>query len=380
MVLVLSLLVGLTGGFALLGLPPVIDLLFNLYGLSYGGMSVLLSSLLWSHAAMQLPGGVILDRLGLRRSMALSLSLILIGSLLAALKPVFGLALAGRVVTGFGTGLSFIGTMKLIAYNFPARRVGIIQGFFGGLFSGGSILAFYFLPDLAALNWRWIFFAPALLAALCLVMLALARLAPENRGGFEPMPLRKIMGMPSVWAIAGLHAFSYGSVINLANWAASVMVETSGVTRADQFAWVGMLVLFISAISRFSGGFLLVWLDSLKLGLVTVGMIALAYLGLFFAPIPGWVVGLAAFICLVGSINFGALWAMATKLAPPESMGSVFGSINLLSNLGAVLFTVMLGSFKDVTGSFRPGFLPMAVGAALCVLVGAKVLTKTGKK
>ena len=248
--LILSLFTGLTGGFVLLGLPPVIDLLFDLYGVSYAGMSVLLSAVLWSHAAIQVPGGIVLDRLGVRRAMTLCLALMLAGSLLAAAKPVYSLALAGRILAGFGTGLSFITSMKLIATNFKPGRVGIIQGFYGGLFSGGSIFAFYFLPILVTHSWRWTFFVPAIMAAICLILLFITKLNPESNGGIKPLPLKKIVSMKQAWAIAGLHAMSYGAVIHLGNWTPSVIAEKAG-TGAMAFAWVGMLVLFISAVSRF---------------------------------------------------------------------------------------------------------------------------------
>jgi len=39
-----------------------------LYGVSYTQISVLMSALLWPHTIMQLPAGMIVDKLGVRRT------------------------------------------------------------------------------------------------------------------------------------------------------------------------------------------------------------------------------------------------------------------------------------------------------------------------
>ena len=379
LLLIFVMLIGLTGGFVLLGLPPVIDLLFDLYGVSYAGMSVLLSALLWSHAAVQVPGGIVIDRLGLRRSLVLCLIFMLAGSLLPALAPLYGIALIGRIVAGFGTGLSFIVCMKMVAVNFGPKKAGMIQGFYGGLFSGGSILAFYFLPSLVVYSWRLAFLGPAALVACCIVLVFFLKLKPEQPNGAPHLPVRKIAAMPQSWTIAALHAFSYGSVIMLGNWIPSVIAEMHHVTSAEGFAWVSMLVLFISGISRFGGGFLLIRFSALKLGLITVALVLIFYVGLFVVPQPGMVISLAVLICLFGSVNFGALWSLAARLSTAESMGVVFGFVNLLANLGAVLFTLMMGWTKDVAGSFTPGFLLMAVGSLLALFFGVRVLGRDSR-
>ena len=57
---------GLSLGFIFMNIPPALDRLMDLYGASYLRISILISTLSWSHALMQVPAGMIGDRLGIR--------------------------------------------------------------------------------------------------------------------------------------------------------------------------------------------------------------------------------------------------------------------------------------------------------------------------
>src|SRR5512134_2133319 len=105
-----AFLMGLLLGFIFLNIPPALDLLMALYGASYTQISILISALLWSHALMQIPAGLITDRLGLRRALVICLTFMAVGGLFPALAPSLEIAIAGRVLTGIGTGLAFIVT------------------------------------------------------------------------------------------------------------------------------------------------------------------------------------------------------------------------------------------------------------------------------
>jgi MFS family permease len=134
MEMIFSLLAGLCFGYVFLSVASALQPLMGLYEASYASMSVLLSALLWSHALMQVPGGMIADPLGLRRALWMSLVSIAVGNLSAAAFPNLHLAIAGRVLTGVGTGLGFVTIMKMIALHAPGGRVGMFQAFFGGSF------------------------------------------------------------------------------------------------------------------------------------------------------------------------------------------------------------------------------------------------------
>ena len=153
--------IGLDLGIATMNIPPAQDVLSGHYRIDYLGLSALISALFWSHALLQLPGGLLADRLGLRRSLGLGLSLAVAGNLGGALGGPLSCALFCRVVAGMGTGITYVAGLKLAALESSAGRAGVSQAYFGGSLALGSIVSFLLLPCLAALDWRWPYWLPA---------------------------------------------------------------------------------------------------------------------------------------------------------------------------------------------------------------------------
>jgi len=89
-------------------------------------------------------------------------------------------------------------------------------------------------------------------------------------------------------------------------------------------------------------------------------------------PLPMLVLALAA--AWVACVNFGSLFHLAASAVNAQALGSFFGFVNFIANLGAVLFTLVFGLAKDLTGAFHWGFAAMAICAALAIALGRGVL------
>jgi nitrate/nitrite transporter NarK len=89
---------------------------------------------------------------------------------------------------------------------------------------------------------------------------------------------------------------------------------------------------------------------------------------------PWIVLVLMVIIAWCSSTNFGALFYLAGRSAPKVAMATVFGFVNLLANLGAIIFTLSFGWVKEMSGSFSWGFGLVAILAFLGWLFGRKVL------
>jgi MFS family permease len=95
------------------------------------------------YAALQIPVGVLLDRIGSRRLIAAGALLMGIGQLVLATAHAVGLAVAGRVLVGAGDAMTFISVLRLIAVWFPPRRVPLLTQMTGILGQIGQIAAAY---------------------------------------------------------------------------------------------------------------------------------------------------------------------------------------------------------------------------------------------
>ncbi len=363
-------------GIVFLNIPPALDSLMALYAVSYTDISVLISALLWSHALMQIPAGIITDRIGLKKSFFASITFMGIGGLVSALVPSLTVALCGRVLAGIGTGLSFIVTMKLIALYAPGGRIGSFQAFFAGAFSLGSILAYVLIPYLVTLGWQGAYLAAVLPCLLLFGMLLPMEIESHASSRTRTPAIAPIFRIRLAWIIGLYHALSYGSILNLGNWVPTLLSDVLQGGGAAHYAWGGVLVMFISGMGRMAGGFILYRIRPAIMANGSILLILIFYSGLFLIQIPGIVLLLVALAAFSAAVNFGSLFHVASGAVKPESLGLLFGLVNLIANLGAVALTLVFGWAKDTSGTFSAGFVILAGMSLLALAVGYSAIRK----
>ena len=373
--LTFGLFMGIGLGFIFMNIPPALDRLMDLYGASYLRISILISTLFWSHALMQVPAGVIGDRLGIRPTLLIGLCFICIGNLVPILSPHLGPAIVGRAITGIGTGLSFVATMKLIALVAPSDRKGVFLGYYGSFFSLGGILAYILLPPLIKFHWEWTY-ATTVGINLLLVLWLWALRLQEVPQTAEPLPLLRVVRLREGWILGAYHALSWGAMINLGSWLPSLLADVWKGSAAVQFAWGGALVMLISGLGRLSGSFILLKLNPLRVANGSILILSLVLLCLFGIPYSGPTFGLALLAAWFASLNFGAFFDLASRSVSSDSLGSLVGFINFLANLSAMLLAILFGWLKDTVGSFSWAFLIMTVFGLSTYLAGRNSLKR----
>jgi len=149
---------------------PVLPLFGTVFRISGADAAWILTAYLLSAAVTTAIGGRLGDRFGKRRVLAGLLTVAGAGCALSGSAPVTaaGVMIAGRVLQGAAAAV-FPLAFAIIGEQLPARRipggnavVSAIYGIGGGL---GIILAG---PITQHLSWRWLFWIPLLLAAVCL--------------------------------------------------------------------------------------------------------------------------------------------------------------------------------------------------------------------
>jgi MFS family permease len=368
--IVFAILMGFNFGVTFMNIPPALGRLMAVYQVSYVQMSMVLGILFWSHALMQIPGGMVADRIGIRKTLLAGISFMCFGNLLPALLPSLELALTGRAITGIGTGLSFLTAMKMIALYAPAGRVGVYQAFIGGFFAFGTIFAYLLIPRLANSLWQSAYLIPGGISFFFLIFLKTLRFEPVSAASPRPVALGKIIRIRQGWILGFYHALSFGSVVTLGNWWPSLLSEIKSSPSAAQIAWGGGLLMLISGISRVSGGFLLFKFKPVRVANTSILILSAIFLGIFLIPYPGITLALLLLAAWFGSINFGAFFHLASEETAPDSLATLLGFINFLANVGAVLFTAMFGWMKDTSGSFTWGFAVLAFLGLTAFILG----------
>jgi DHA1 family multidrug resistance protein-like MFS transporter len=110
-------------------------------------VGLVVSSWFFSRIFIEIPAGIISDRIGRRRLLVIGLALSFFGSIICSQANHIYILIFGRVIWGMGTALFFMSNMVLLMDILPpvsrGRALGIFQGFeFLGSFIGAPIGAF----------------------------------------------------------------------------------------------------------------------------------------------------------------------------------------------------------------------------------------------
>lgn len=91
-------------------------------------LGVLSGIYFYSYAAMQLPGGVLMDYFGPQRLLTIATTICAISTIAFGLTDNFFMACIARLMIGFGSAFAAVGAMKLAANWFPAERFALLTG------------------------------------------------------------------------------------------------------------------------------------------------------------------------------------------------------------------------------------------------------------
>jgi MFS family permease len=82
----------------------------------------------YSYAAMQLPGGVLMDYFGPRRLLTIATGICAMSTIAFGMTDNFFMACIARLMIGFGSAFAAVGAMKLASSWFPAERFALLTG------------------------------------------------------------------------------------------------------------------------------------------------------------------------------------------------------------------------------------------------------------
>lgn len=211
----------------------------------------------FAFGGLQLVMGLALDLYGVRRTVLLVSPLMIVGSVLSALAPNFGVLVAGQVLIGIGCAPAFLVCAVFIARHFPAHRYAAVSSIILAVGSLGMLLTGTPLAWLIArASWRAGFWALALLSLLAWILIAWRVHEPASgqpvRRESAAQALRTFVSLFRVrhtWGIMSLAFVTYGSFIALRGlWMGPLMTDRHG---WDLVA-TGNLVVVVTVIALIS--------------------------------------------------------------------------------------------------------------------------------
>ena len=369
------IIVSLSLGCSFMNIPPLSPEFMELLNIDYDGFSWLLSGLFWSHALMQVPAGLIADRLNPWVVLVLGLGTCVVACFIPFLAPHnWPLALGMRVLLGVGTSLAFLGMMKMMIILVPTNKLLLVQGLQGAGFSAGFVIPYLLLPYFGSWESGYI-----LGGSLPLLALAMAFFLPRTtlKPTREPSQaseiwaaLKAIATSKPIWILGIFHGLSYGSLNNLGAWLPTMLVDLEGGEPAS-WSKVVALVLALGAFGRAIGGQVLSWFPRDQAVNWAVLAICILYVVMGLAGEQYLLLGAAILMAIFSGSTYSGVFSLSA-IAGGAYAATGMGMMNMIGNLSNIVLTLTFGYVRKYTGEFSIALLVVGLLGILIWVLGRK--------
>mgnify|MGYP005620778443 CR=1 FL=1 len=383
----------------------VADLLTAEFDLTGAALGNLAAAYTYMYVIMQIPGGVLVDKLGSRRIALLTGLAMTAGSILIGLAPTAGFVFIGRMLIGFGGSVVLINIFKFQAGWFRSSEFATMSGLALLFSTGGALLAAAPLAlAVSAVGWRasfiyfGIFTVPVALACLLAI-----RNNPREKFGSAAAMLRvetppdeptvvntavvaEILSNRRLWLPFLVNFGTYGGFIVFAGtWGVSYLVHSYGLSieQASGFMTVAYLGYMAGAPLA---GYLSDRFESRRIpAIIMIGLVVFFWLVLAAWPgglLPRWLLYILCAVIGFGGAATVLSFPMARAVSRPGYTGLVTAAVNSGVFLGMAILQPLFGYILDrgwtgmiVDGAriypvaaYRLGFLAAFLFAAVALI------------
>jgi ACS family D-galactonate transporter-like MFS transporter len=373
------------------------DALHASFSMSMVAFGYLSSAFSWTYALLQMPAGVLLDRLGVRRVGQISALLWSVACFAAALSPGLAWLFGARLLLGVSESPTFPSNAKALGYWFTRGERGLATAITDAAAKFSSAIG---VPLLGVLllhfGWRWSFAASGFISFFYFVLFYLIYRNPSEDKGLSAKELefilrggaqlesqararsgaslgyllqqRKVYGLALGWG-----AYNYTFFL-LLTWLPSYLSVSLHMDLFHSIFYTSVPWLFATFTDLLVGGWMVDALiergwdaNRVRQSIMVTGMaFGLAIFGAASAHTPA-----AALVWI--SLALGGLaaaapvaWTVPSLIAPRESIGTLAGAVNFCGQIAAISAPIVTGYIVSRTRSFAAAF----VTATLILLLG----------
>jgi len=353
---------------------PVADSLQRLLGFTDTQIGSLNGIYHFPNIVIVLIGGLIVDRFGTRLSTLLFSIVCLIGAVLTAVSPLFPMMAAGRLVFGLGAESMIVAITVAIGQWFVGRQLGFAFGVNLSIARAGSYsadLSTTWFKPLYDRGWQpplWLAAGFGVLAvAACVVYYLLERRAGQKFELNQPAAPDRFVWSDlwrfdrSYWYIVGLCVTFYSVIFPFrSTFAIKYFQHAHGLSLQDAGALNGYV--FLAAIFATPAFGLMVDKLGHRAGFMAVGSLILAAVFpiLAYTNMNLWVS--TVLIGIAFSLVPAVIWPAVPYLVEPARLGTGFGMMTLVQNVGLTACNYIAGALNDANGagpSNPGGYTPM---------------------
>lgn len=329
---------------------------FNLTADQFGTLG---SFYLYAYSLLQIPLGIIVDRIGVRRTILGSIILCLGGSTLMASSEVFIYAQISRIMIGAGSASAFMCSLKIIADRLPPGSRGFLMGATLTLGTVGALVAgkpLVYLLD--SYGWRTTMLYTTIVGVVILIFAYI--FLPKRKKGLSEISQETLK---SVWSNVlsvvknrqvMLYAFLavgvYTPLSALADlWGTAFLMQKFSLPRGEAAHTTMMLYIGLAI-----GSLIMPWIcEKYKILNITIQVCGIAILGLFAFLLYGPVISGTGLMLVLVPLGFfcGAemmCFTGALFYSNPNNSGITIGVVNTLNMLGGAILQQFIGYSLDL--------------------------------
>ncbi|WP_345184287.1 MFS transporter [Microbacterium panaciterrae] len=361
------------------------------FGLTEGQIGIILGSFGWTYALMQIPMGMLLDKIGIKWVMRAATILWTISCFLTAAISGMGLLLVARLILGFAEAPIFPGAMKTTGYWFPRSERGMATVIFDSGQRLSNVIGFPIVGAAVALfGWRGAFITIGVLSLLYTVVFFFRYRDPKemNRRGKlsdaelnhilaggaqhedapKPNPLANlgyILRQRKVWGMSlGLGCAGYVQWM-LLTWLPGFLQSQMHMDVAKSGLITAVPWLFAVIVQYALPGY---WLDRLirhgrsstavRRAFIIGGMLlATTIAGTAFTHDLFWSLVWITLGTTGITIAFSVTNSLPALIAPEGSVGATGAVMNTVNNIIGTTAPIVTGFIVQFTGSFAWAFI-----------------------
>lgn len=328
-------------------------------------------------ALLRIPMGLLADRFGGK--------ITAMGGMLVTMIPLlWGCFFANSISEVYLLGIllgvagaSFAVALPLASRWYPPEHQGLAMGI-AGAGNSGTVLASLFAPRLAQIvGWHGVYgLALIPLVITFIVFAVLAKDCPNSHNRNNMAAYLSLIKERETWFFSFFYSLSFGGFVGLTSYLSIFFVDQYSVSKVTAGDFVTLVVIAGSAIRPIGGYFadkiggmrmLSVLFVSLAIILCLVGLMPSVYVNL----------GLLFLTFLLFGLANGALFQVIPTSCP-DKVGLMTGFVGAAGGLGGFFLPTLLGTLKELTGSYANGFWFIAA-IFLIAIVCVAILQKSWK-
>lgn len=328
----------------------------NISATSFGTLS---AYYYFAYTPLQLPAGIMMDKIGPRRLLIAACLLCALGSWLFVQTGTYSLAAFGRFLVGAGSAFAFVGVLSLAVMWLPAHFFSMVAGFVTTLGMLGAIIGQVGMSYMVErMGWQTVLgLGPIIGIALSFIMFLFLKDKQIKAEAKKKSPtktqflkeLMQVLSNGQVWLVGFIGALLYLSLSVFAEiWGKSYLTMAHGLSNLEASSAVSMVFLGWAV-----GGPLLGFIADMakkRLAMLIIG----ALLGCTCISILLYVPNLS--LLAINMLLFGyglfcsaevIVFAIAKDTCKPQLAGTVLASVNMIIMLGGALMQPMVGKLLD---------------------------------